>query len=1328
MKKKLLALLVLYTATIQYICAQPYCDVRTFSLSDGLSANVISDMTQTPDNLMWFGTWSGLCCYDGYRFATCQDYQNKGETTATNRVLHIRPNSKGNVWVLGFDRHLNLFDTHSCQYVSIDLLLGNQLPKQRNFRGVIPLKNGHTWVVGDRGAKVSLRIDDRFNASFNPRKQEGKAFLQVFTGFRLLNAQLDQQGREWMLTDRGVRTADGRIKSNFVASFMVSQHGRTFFIAKNGQIASVGKTDRRLRIDYRPAPAAGSLHVNDLCLWQGNIVLATSDGLYFYRNGRMSRQQNASALLASGTVSSAAIKLFVDSRQRLWVFSASSGMVLLDGQRVDRLQASAPTIVQQTTSLEPFIHEDSYGTVWAVPTGGTFSYYDERQRRLVPFMLRSEESPFISLPLIKKMFIDSQRNLWFAGNRNLTKVCFGYQFITHIPIEPNCDVRALFMDRNNNVWVGDYFGGLAVYDARYRLKGFLNPSGQLQPTRTTFTSRVYAIYQDRRNRMWIGSKAKGLYCLDHGQLRHFTRDVHDKWSLSNDSVYDICEDSRGRLWVATFGGGINLIDESGGKTRFVNFNNILRHYPKNTFATVRRITMTKDGVMMLSSNQGLVTFSDRFSNPANIRFFTSIHQQGDTTSLVGNDVMQALVTRSGKVYVNLMGGAVQSVESTNLLSNNLRFKTLHAISPTEGLVQSMIEDRDGNIWLVRETTMDKYTPSTNAVSVYGINDVSSHVEFSEAQPIMNLTNGNIIMPANGSFVSFDARQMVKSTYKPRIVFTSILYQGDAEPLPILNTSELEVPSNKRSVTIFFAALDYSDNRLLQYAYKLEGSKDWTYVSGGHSASFNHLPHGHLKLLVRSTNADGVWQDNTQTLNLYVHPTFWESWMGWLLYFIIGSGLIYLVFSLITQHQRIKMQNQLRELMTQFFTNIGHKLRTPLTLIGGPVKEVMRSEPLSDRGRNLLDMVSRNSENMLKLVNDMLTYDKNPDNYLVDDSTVSATVEAATTTEGPAPANAAADVAPANADVKLLVVEDNPDLRSYLHTILSSDYAVTTAENGQEGLKKAKSTQPDFIITDVMMPVMDGLTMVHELKQHTSTSHIPIIILSAKASVSDRLQGLREGIDDYITKPFSAIYLKERVANIISRRRLLQQEIVEQLSSSLDKTTADSASVQTPATESNAVTTQLDADNSTANESEATAQKREYRLSSPNIIDEDKAMMDKLMAFLEQHISDPELKMEDMAAAVNLGRTVFYGKMRSIVGMAPVEFMRHIRMQRAEELIVKSKEGFSQIAYAVGFSDPKYFSKCFKKMVGMSPSEYRAKGGIASLDKPSDNSDTTKNED
>ena len=401
-------------------------------------------------------------------------------------------------------------------------------------------------------------------------------------------------------------------------------------------------------------------------------------------------------------------------------------------------------------------------------------------------------------------------------------------------------------------------------------------------------------------------------------------------------------------------------------------------------------------------------------------------------------------------------------------------------------------------------------------------------------------------------------------------------------------------------------------------------------------------------------------------------------MGWCFYVIIGGALVFLAIYLINQRQRMKMQTEMGRMRAEFFTRISHQLRTPLTLIGGPVTEVLKSEKLSERGHGLLNMVRRNSQSMLALVDNMLHYDRDSDNYLVDDTNAPfalSNVEQSAVTD-----NVEADH---GQRTTLLVVEDNADLRLFLSTILSHDYTVLTADNGLQGLETARKQLPDFIISDVMMPVMDGLAMVHELKQDATTSHIPIIILSAKASMQDRLQGLREGIDDYIPKPFSATYLRERVANIIARRHSLQKEALAQLT---DRAAEAQEQTSQEKSEENTPTT--------------------YRLSAPEIIDADKVMMDKLMAFLEEHISDPALRMEDMAEEVNLSRTAFYSKMRSIVGMPPVEFVRHIRLQRAEQLVAQSKDSFSQIAYAVGFADPKYFSKCFRKATGMTPSEYR----------------------
>ena len=142
--------------------------------------------------------------------------------------------------------------------------------------------------------------------------------------------------------------------------------------------------------------------------------------------------------------------------------------------------------------------------------------------------------------------------------------------------------------------------------------------------------------------------------------------------------------------------------------------------------------------------------------------------------------------------------------------------------------------------------------------------------------------------------------------------------------------------------------------------------------------------------------------------------------------------------------------------------------------------------------------------------------------------------------------------PRDKEVTILIVEDNADLRHFLRDILSSQYNIITAINGKDGLEKAEKEQPDFIITDVTMPEMDGLAMVHQIKERKKLSHIPIIILSAKASMEDRMEGLKAGIEDYITKPFSATFLRQRIANIISQRRLLQQAYFEQLGTEMQK--------------------------------------------------------------------------------------------------------------------------------------------------------------------------------
>ena len=256
---------------------------------------------------------------------------------------------------------------------------------------------------------------------------------------------------------------------------------------------------------------------------------------------------------------------------------------------------------------------------------------------------------------------------------------------------------------------------------------------------------------------------------------------------------------------------------------------------------------------------------------------------------------------------------------------------------------------------------------------------------------------------------------------------------------------------------------------------------------------------------------------------------------------------------------------------------------------------------------------------------------------------------------------------------ILVVEDNEELKAFLKNILSENYTVITAPNGKEGLQHAVDNIPDLIISDVMMPVMDGLEMIRKIKENNNICHIPIIVLSAKASLDDRIAGLEQGIDDYITKPFSATYLKTRIASLLRQRKSLQEIYMAKLTEGKEIAVAEAL---TP--------------------------------SQPQITPYDEQFMQKVMEFIEEQMDNAELTIDEFAEHLMLSRTIFYRKLKSIIGLTPVDFIREVRIKRAAQLIDSGEYNFSQVAYMTGFNDPKYFSKCFKKVVGITPSEYKEK--------------------
>ena len=246
---------------------------------------------------------------------------------------------------------------------------------------------------------------------------------------------------------------------------------------------------------------------------------------------------------------------------------------------------------------------------------------------------------------------------------------------------------------------------------------------------------------------------------------------------------------------------------------------------------------------------------------------------------------------------------------------------------------------------------------------------------------------------------------------------------------------------------------------------------------------------------------------------------------------------------------------------------------------------------------------------------------------------------------------------------LLVAEDNPDMRAFIKSILEDKFTVIEASNGDFALKKTLKYLPDFIISDIMMPVMDGLEFCKKVKNNFSTSHIPVLLLTAKTSTDVRIEGYKVGADGYIAKPFDAELLVARINNMLESKNRLHKAF----GSSLDVKALD---IQEES--------------------------------------QDRKFLDKLMEVIQENYQDATFDVAELIEKMHMSKSLLHKKLQSLVGQSAVKVIRSYRLTKAKELMDAKAGGqvsVSEIAYEVGFNDPKYFTRCFTNQYGMSPSEF-----------------------
>ena len=1162
-----------------------------------------------------------------------------------------------------------------------------------------------------------------------------------------------------------------------------------------------------------------------------------------------------------------------DTKGRLWIGSTSSGIAKIEFGENFKIKHYA--VYQDSLNFYPdkqaplvyFFHE-SEGKIYAGTRIGLFRFDEElNDFQLLKPLGQKEENDFRDY--YRCITRSSDGSVWVGTYAGIFKarhieniLAHNYDHFYHEERYQNSLTNNLiadiFQDRSGVIWVATE-NGLDKYDPYINQFRTINNElfYKLKTNATTCFSETFD------NKLIIGNILNGIILKDKDNYSHILdEDIQVSSITSADGIH---------FWIGTW----------KGELVYYNYrNNTFKKYKSGLYNTpfISLHHITENEILIGTNGNGLIVFNrktEQFSSsddlidydfPKNINL---IVKSSDDGYWIGTDdgllrldpgnksVIQFTAgTKSGK---NLSHNSIKAI--TEDKNRNIWVATRQGICKIpysreghfdivqeEGLEQEWATDiaidRENNVWFnINNNKLIRYIPEEKKITRFSIhNGIRSNIHSKRGFYYWNdslIFVGGIyeIMYFNPSGL-----KVFKATAQPtlselkinnKIVKTGSRVNGQV----VLNreipySKEISLKNKNNNFSIAFFSSNYVNLNDRKYRYQLKPfENEWIELNRKHTpvVQYTNVFSGKYEFMVCSKNADGEWSEPT-ILNIKVAPPFWISYIALVLYILFITGIVFfwrrftvnrlaLKNELLLEKVKREKEEKLLQEKLRFFTNISHELKTPLTLILGPAKQLLSfmSNPELQERHNL---IFQNATRLLTLVNqlldfrkaeagtlklkvsetDILNYTRNifrlfkpmaeeksiqyefgsgvtdirgwidrdkydkilynllsnafkytrskgkisvslvvPDGkpefvrisvkdngkgipkeytekifqrfYQIPDKEFSNTgtgiglslvktlvsvhkgeirlesePEKGTRFIFEIPVNRnfyeeheifafqerkpklpeftsqEISVKPGvNTHPKLLIIEDNSELRNFILSIFSSSYYVIEAADGLEGLKQARENQPEIVIADVMMERMDGFEFCRELKTDSEISHIPVVLLTALGTDLNRKIGYRLGADDYISKPFDPSLLKVRIDSLINNRNRLKDKYHNDTNVNLHILSNSAA---------------------------------------------DDNLLEKMQGIIEENLSNPSLKLKFLCEQLNMSQSKLYKKLGAISSLTPNEFIQTFRLKHAAQLLKNKELSVSEIAYSVGFNDPLYFSKCFRKQFNVSPTDYR----------------------
>ncbi|MBC6994525.1 two-component regulator propeller domain-containing protein [Neolewinella lacunae] len=1305
-------------APFALLTAQPEASFRHLSKQQGLSQNSVFAIAQDGMGLMWFGTRNGLNKYDGNRITTYLNEQNAANSLVYNDIRTLYHDASANQLWIGTASGLSRYRPESDDFTSYGA--GRGFPSAGFVHAIYQDAQGRLWVGTEEGL-FGYRADaDYFQLVGQPGTAVGQ--IQAIVA--------SPAGQLYVGTSRGLYqlSADekrlepsgpsGILSSLFIQALHCTAEGEVWIGTRNNGIYRWRYTDGQVKqLVHDPADphSLSSDNVRDIVVGHdGHLWVGTFAGLNRYAPGREKFTRYVEDPTSGTSLSSNSIHaLYIDRRGSLWVGTYYGGVDFHDDQRHRFLNFQQRHNGLSNDVVSAFL-EDPDGGIWIGTEGGGLNYFNRQDGRIQKIIPKNG-----------------------ALGDNL---------------------KTLLLD-GNAIWVGAYQHGLSRLD--------LN------------TLEITASYRQ-------GSRG-----------------------LTNDNVYDVVR-HHDTMWVATHGGGIDRIGPGGKALPAIRH----RADRESSLASdnCRAMLLDRRGQLWVATDRGLDLLSDT-GTEAFRHFFP---QQRIYCIAESYDGLIWVGTYSEGLYALNNDGELQAHYSR---AEGIPGNTILAI----------VEDDSGQLWCSTNLGLARLNRQDNTFQTYDHLDGLENQEFN-FNAAGKTRRGELLFGGLEGFTLFHPDAIRSNPEPPEVVFTGLKQFG--QPVipgaddgllsgPLDGVSTLVFPYNEANFSIAFAALDYLNPSKNLYAYRLEGlDREWVQQRGNTEASYTIQSPGEYRFYVKAANGDGVWNHQARELLIRVLPPPWRTGWAYLVYALLAALLLFSVTRYYHLRNRLKLermakaqQEELHQTKLRFFTNIAHEIRTPLTLIVGPLEDLTSSGEGSAETQRRLQSVARNTRHLLKLVNQLLTFRKldsghdtlelrrldliasarevyaafaeqaiagnityrflvaeptlfvpfdadklekilfnllanafkavgengrvdleirrngseaeikvsddgpgipreiqeqiflrfferetnarhtgtgiglaicrqlvelHQGNIWVDSAPGAGSTFAFTLplrgaavgtgtssppTPAPLPPSPAALAPAVNGQEKLriLVVEDNREVLAYLVSELREEYRVLTAPNGRAALELAVKNPPDLVVSDVMMPEMDGLELCTALKSDPRTSHLPVLLLTARSADDFKLEGLAKGADDYLTKPFSPRELKLRIRNTLASARTSREKITRALR--LEPTVL-------------------------------------------NIASADEVFLEKALAVAEANIARPGYKVDRFARDLAVSRALLFARLKEISGHTPNNFIKLIRMKRAAQLLRDGDLNVNEVATRVGFKDTRYFTKCFRSTFGTAPTDYR----------------------